>query len=64
MTKYQGAVLAGLIAGLGLAVWQWRRVTEASDTPDPGEVIFKNTPEPPPTWDAATPILATEPTEA
>lgn len=51
LTKAQyGGIMGGIIGGLGVAVWQWRRLEaarEAAAVEDGrGQVIFSNTPHP------------------
>ena len=47
LTKSQYGIVSGIVAGVALAYWQWRRLS----APQPGhqsrgEVIFSNTPHP------------------
>ena len=51
LTKAQyGGIMGGIIGGLGVAVWQWRRLEAAREAAavehGRGEVIFSNTPHP------------------
>ena len=51
LTKAQyGGIMGGIIGGLGVALWQWRRLEAAREAAaaerDRGEVIFSNTPHP------------------
>lgn len=51
LTKAQyGGIMGGIIGGLGVALWQWRRLEAAREAAaveyGRGEVIFSNTPHP------------------
>jgi len=51
LTKAQyGGIMGGMIGGLAVAVWQWRRLEAAREAAavehGRGEVIFSNTPHP------------------
>ena len=51
LTKAQyGGIVGGIIGGLGVAMWQWRRLDVAREAAavehGRGEVIFSNTPHP------------------
>ena len=51
LTKAQyGGIMGGIIGGLGVAVWQWRRLEAAREAAavehERGEIIFSNTPHP------------------
>ena len=51
LTKAQyGGIVGGIIGGLGVAAWQWRRLEAAREAAavehERGEIIFSNTPHP------------------
>ena len=49
LTKSQYGIVSGLVAGIALAYWQWRRSNadaRQAEHENRGEVIFSNTPHP------------------